>query len=148
MFIDKAVEFSNDQDLSQVAGTYSSASLALKTTGSIDEEYGGEAMEIIVQVTESFVGATATVDIRFVSAESAALGTPTTQGSSGAVAVANLTAGTKYRFPLVLNTAHSGATHIGVNFVIATATTTAGTVTAWIQRVGEDQNAPAVADGL
>lgn len=140
MIMDKLVMF-HDDTAPTTAGSYVGDSVALRETAKISEEYAGEPVEVVVQVTKTFTsGGAGTLDLRFTSGNSAALASPVTQGSTGALALATLVAGTKYRFPLALNIADADASHIGVIAVVATATMTAGTISAWIQRAGEDQH--------
>ena len=118
------------QDLSQAAGTYNSESIVdLGTARDIGE---GEPLYIVFTVTEAFVGATATVAMNCVVSAAAALTTPTTVGSVSATAVASLTLGAQFVVRINPLVASLGLRYLGVIYTIATATTTAGTMTAHV----------------
>jgi hypothetical protein len=118
------------QDLSQVVGTYNSESIVdLGTARDIGE---GEPLYIVFTVTEAFVGATATVAMNCVVSAAAALTTPTTVGSIPATAVASLTLGAQFVVRINPLVASLGLRYLGVIYSIATATTTAGTMTAHV----------------
>jgi hypothetical protein len=118
------------QDLSQAAGTYNSESIVdLGTARDIGE---GEPLYIVFTVTEAFVGATATVAINCVVSAAAALTTPTSVGSIAATAVASLTLGAQFVVRINPLVASLGLRYLGVIYTIATATTTAGTMTAHV----------------
>ena len=118
------------QDLSQVVGTYNSESIVdLGTARDIGE---GESLYIVFTVTEAFVGATATVAMNCVVSAAAALTTPTTVGSVSATAVASLTLGAQFVVRINPLVASLGLRYLGVIYTIATATTTAGTMTAHV----------------
>lgn len=118
------------QDLSQVVGTYNSESIVdLGTARDIGE---GEPLYIVFTVTEAFVGATATVAMNCVVSAAAALTTPTSVGSIAATAVASLTLGAQFVVRINPLVASLGLRYLGVIYSIATATTTAGTMTAHV----------------
>ena len=118
------------QDLSQVVGTYNSESIVdLGTARDIGE---GEPLYIVFTVTEAFVGATATVAMNCVVSAAAALSTPTSVGSIAATAVASLTLGAQFVVRINPLVASLGLRYLGVIYTIATATTTAGTMTAHV----------------
>ena len=118
------------QDLSQVVGTYNSESIVdLGTARDIGE---GEPLYIVFTVTEAFVGAGATVAINCVVSAATALTTPTTVGSIAATAVGSLTLGTQFVVRINPLVASLGLRYLGVIYTIATATTTAGTMTAHV----------------
>ena len=118
------------QDLSQVVGTYNSESIVdLGTARDIGE---GEPLYIVFTVTEAFVGATATVAMNCVVSAAAALTTPTSVGSIAATAVASLTLGAQFVVRINPLVASLGLRYLGVIYTIATATTTAGTMTAHV----------------
>ncbi len=141
--IDHDLLLCDDQDLSQAAGTYvGTNTLKLAEVGRMGAERRGEPMEILIQVTEAFAsGGAATVDIQLATGNTNALGSPQVQLATGALALTELTLGRKFRFPLVMPQDDADATHVGVQFVIATATTTFGRCSAWIQPAGSDQDA-------
>ena len=118
------------QDLSQVVGTYNSESIVdLGTARDIGE---GEPLYIVFTVTEAFAGATATVAMNCVVSAAAALSTPTSVGSIAATAVGSLTLGTQFVVRINPLVASLGLRYLGVIYTIATATTTAGTMTAHV----------------
>ena len=118
------------QDLSQVVGTYNSESIVdLGTARDIGE---GEPLYIVFTVTEAFAGATATVAMNCVVSAAAALSTPTSVGSIAATAVASLTLGAQFVVRINPLVASLGLRYLGVIYTIATATTTAGTMTAHV----------------
>ena len=124
------------QDLSQVVGTYNSESIVdLGTARDIGE---GEPLYIVFTVTEAFVGATATVAMNCVVSAAAALTTPTTVGSVSATAVASLTLGAQFVVRINPLVASLGLRYLGVIYTIATATTTAGTMTAHVDTNFQD----------
>ena len=142
MILDNYTLMSDDQDLSQVAGTYYSDVLNLKGdagyTTSVDAPNGvtsdlgkGTPVELLVQVTEDFVsGGAATLTVSLEKDTVEAFSSAETVVSSTTFALADLTAGT-YLLP-----AHVpydvDQQWVRIKYVIATATTTAGTVTAGI----------------
>lgn len=124
------------QDLSQVVGTYNSESIVdLGTARDIGE---GEPLYIVFTVTEAFVGAGATVAINCVVSAATALTTPTTVGSIAATAVASLTLGTQFVVRINPLVASLGLRYLGVIYTIATATTTAGAMTAYVVKDFQD----------
>ncbi len=134
--IDKLLQFTEDEAVT-TAATRVSDSVALRETGKLGEEFAGEPMEVVVQITEVFDAGGTSVDFRFVSSNAANLGSPVTQHSTGAVVDPAL--GAKYRFPLSLPVADADATHIGI-VSVSLGTYTTGKYSAWIQRAGEDQH--------
>lgn len=139
MMIDKETLLSDSQDLAQVAGTYvSTNSIDLGAAGTVPGGFqarGGPGHDIgrspkakiLVQVDESFVGATATVKVDLITSASANLGTPTILESTQAIPVATLIAGYQFRLALPVGVTQR---YLGVQYTIATATTTAGKCTA------------------
>jgi hypothetical protein len=124
------------QDLSQVAAAYNSESIVdLGTARDIGE---GEPLYIVFTVTEAFVGAGATVAINCVVSAATALTTPTTVGSIAATAVASLTLGTQFVVRINPLVASLGLRYLGVIYTIATATTTAGAMTAYVVKDFQD----------
>ena len=124
------------QDLSQVVGTYNSESIVdLGTARDIGE---GEPLYIVFTVTEAFVGATATVAMNCVVSAAAALTTPTTVGSVSATAVASLTLGAQFVVRINPLVASLGLRYLGVIYTIATATTTAGAMSAYVVKDFQD----------
>ena len=131
MYIDAQNLLSDDQDLSQVAGTYySTNSLDLNV---VPRAVGpGEIVKVLFQVTETFVGATSTTTVALI--ESSDEGPPSADigvlYTTGLIPVATLVAGFQVVFPIPYATI--AERFLSMRFIIATADTTAGTVTAGI----------------
>ena len=98
----------------------------------------GEPLYIVFTVTEAFVGAGATVAINCVVSAATALTTPTTVGSIAATAVASLTLGTQFVVRINPLVASLGLRYLGVIYTIATATTTAGKMSAYVVKDFQD----------
>jgi len=128
------------QDLSQTAAAYNSENIV--DTGNatnIARDMGeGEPLYIVFTVTEAFVGASATVAINCVVSAATALTTPTTVGSVAATGVASLTLGTQFVVRINPLVASLGLRYLGVIYTIATATTTAGAMTAYVVKDFQD----------
>lgn len=128
------------QDLSQVAATYNSENIV--DTGNatnIARDMGeGEPLYIVFTVTEAFVGVGATVAINCVVSAATALTGSTTVGSVAATAVASLTLGTQFVVRIDPLVASLGLRYLGVIYTIATATTTAGAMTAYVVKDFQD----------
>lgn len=139
MYLDKQTLLSDDQDLSQAAGTYvSTNTIDLGTAGTIPHLGGTPLMDIgrgnepdlLCQITETFTsGGAATLTVQLIQSANADLSSPTILQTTPALALATLVAG--YQFRLRIPPGIS-ARYLGVQYVIGTATTTAGTVTAGI----------------
>ena len=129
------------QDLSQVAAAYNSENIV--DTGNatnIARDMGeGEPLYIVFTVTEAFTsGGAATVAINCVVSAATALTTPTTVGSIAATAVASLTLGTQFVVRINPLVASLGLRYLGVIYTIATATTTAGAMSAYVVKDFQD----------
>ena len=128
------------QDLSQVAAAYNSENIV--DTGNatnIARDMGeGEPLYIVFTVTEAFVGVGATVAINCVVSAATALTTPTTVGSIAATAVGSLTLGTQFVVRINPLVASLGLRYLGVIYTIATATTTAGAMSAYVVKDFQD----------
>ena len=101
-------------------------------TGAIERDIGqGQTVYLSLLVTTAFVGATSTTDFQLRSDAGAAVHatTSTFHASTGAIAVANLTAGKRFilTLPIVGNVYER---YLGLIVVGAVATTTAGAITA------------------
>ena len=143
MMIDAATLLSDNQNLAQVAGTYASTntydlwggSASVPTIpglgGSVIHDIGrAEEPDLIVQVTTAFVGATATVQAQLFMADSADLATnPVKLQETDLIPVATLVAGYQFRLQIPVGVSKR---YLGLKYVIGTATTTAGNVTAGI----------------
>lgn len=137
MQLDAQCLFSDLQDIGQVAGTYlctNSYDLGVAEADALGntilKDLGrGNAPELFVMINEAVTsGGAATVDFQLIQADNEAM-TSNLQvlQSTGAIAVATLVSGYQPRLSLP-----AGITkrYLGIQYVIATATTTAGTVTA------------------
>ena len=128
------------QDLSQVVGNYISENIV--DTGNatnIARDMGeGEDLYIVFTVTEAFVGVGATVAINCVVSAATALTTPTTVGSVAATGVASLTLGAQFVVRINPLVASLGLRYLGVIYTIATATTTAGAMSAYVVKDFQD----------
>lgn len=117
------------QDLSQVAADYNSENVIdLSLARDIGE---GQQLYAVFTVTEAFTsGGAATLAINVVVSAAAALTTPTSVGTVSAKAMAALTIGAQFVVPLAPLVGSLGLRYLGAIYTIATATTTAGTMTA------------------
>lgn len=155
MQLDANTEMSNNQNLAQVAATYLSDKsvdlLPLGSTGTTTDFLGGalatpsdpgktQLMKLLAMVTTAFTSAgAATLQVNLVSADDAALTSNVTVLASTAVlAKTVLVAGYKF---LISGRLPPGITqrYIGLQYVIGTATTTAGNV--WAGLVLDEETA-------
>jgi len=130
MMLDKNLLVSDDQDLSQVAATYlSDKSIDL---GSVANFGKGEPVRIMVRLTETVTSAgAATLQIKLIEASDEALSADVVVlKETIALAKAILVAGYEVVFELPVGVL--GNKFIGLQYIIATATTTAGTATAGV----------------
>lgn len=148
MIIDKQLLLSDGQDLSQTAGTYvSTNTIDLATAGTVPAAFQavgsfpadlGRSMrhlELVVQVDETFTsGGAATLQVQVITDNDAALGSPTVIQSSDTIALATLVAGYRFRVAVPPGLAER---YLGVQYVIGTATTTAGTCSAFLLMDGQ-----------
>lgn len=148
MMLDKQTTFSDQQDLAQAAGTYLSTNAydqgaaALDTLGNTITKDKGRIreLELLVQVTETFTsGGAGTLQVNLITDDAEALGSPTIIQSSPAIALATLKAGYQFRLALPAGLAER---YIGCQYVVGTATMTAGKVTAGL--INAKQTAPGV----
>lgn len=142
MMLDVETLFSDDQDLAQDAGTYDSTNAILQKTGGTIPGLGGTAKDdigdggqakVLCQITETFTSAgAATLAVSLVYADDAALDTNVvTVQSTGTIALASLVAGYEFAVGGTIPRGRIPAgKYLGLNYVIGTATTTAGKVTA------------------
>ena len=134
MIVDKLTEFGEDFDIAEAAGT-------LLFTNQIDlgaagRDIGaGQQVFLCIFITETVsTGSSPTVNFRLRSDDSAAIHASTSSAhfETGAIAAASLTAGTKLDFALP----HAGGVpyerYLGLQAVIATATTTTGKASAFL----------------
>lgn len=134
MIIDKLGEFGDDFDIAEAAGT-------LLFTNQIDlgvagrDPGAGQPVYLVIAITESVsTGSSPTIEFRLRSDDSATIHATTSSGhfTTGAIAAASLTAGTKLVFALP----HAGAVpyerYLGLQAIVAVATTTTGKASAFL----------------
>jgi len=140
--LDKELTFSDAQDIglaqSSVLSTYS---VDLGAVGTVPGLGGspladlmrGNRPRVVAQIIEAVVGTSSTITVEVVCAENAALTTNLrVLDTSLAIAEATLVAG--YQFHIDLTTKLTAAErYIGLRYTIGTATTTAGTIDAWLE---------------
>ena len=130
---DSLTLFGDASDIGQVAGTYLMANQV--DLGEAGRDPGnGEVVYLNIVVTEAVTSAgAATVEFRLRSDDTATIHDTTSTGhfSSGAMAYTILTLGKTFSFPIpVEGVAYER--YLGVQTLIAAATTTAGAVDAWL----------------
>lgn len=137
MYLEALTEFSAAQDISQTAGTYESTNVydTDNSDGNAADFAKGDPFCVLFTIVQAVAGAGATIEMRVVASTVATLdnGDEVTLGSTGPLSVNNgdLAAAKQYTVKCA-GVENLPATHryIGVNYVIAGATTTAGTVNA------------------
>ena len=131
--------FSEDQDISQVAGTYVSTN-SYDFTATPRAWGPGKIVPIVAQITAAVTSAgAATLQIQVIEDANAALDDgPVVIYTTPALAKAALIAGFTVIFPIPVETI--GARYLGLQYVVGTATTTAGTISAWIADVVQTSN--------
>jgi len=144
--LDQLLLFNDDQDLAQNIGTIiSTNTFVLDEAVSVLRERRGAPMEIVVLDTTAFTSANgngATLNVQLATGDSAALGNPVVQASTGVMVHARYSpVGTKFRFPIVHPMLDANSSHIGIQFVIAAQNMSTGKCSAWIQAAGTDQDA-------
>ncbi len=135
MLLDKLTTFSDQQTIAAVASTIASTySVDVGAAGTDNmgntpiQDIGRTPVDLLVQVTETVTSAgAATVTFQLIHSDNADLSSPTILATTPAIALATLVAGYQARLGMA-----PGVTkrYIGVQYVIGTATTTAGKVTA------------------
>lgn len=164
MILDDFLKFSDAQDLSQGVGTYASTNeIDLHGTGLLPVLASGQgardmgigdrpSLKILVQVIEAFVSAGGgTLQVHFQGAEddgAGAAGSYTTWWSSPIYAIADLVAGARLMdidFPRP-PAGEPFPRFVRLLYQIATATTTAGTASAFVVIDRHDQ--PQIQDGI
>ena len=130
MILDSLTRVSNNEDLSQVAGSYYSTSVL--NTGTATYDIGaGEALAAIICVDEAFVGSGATVTFAVIDEADTTLDSGSIViAQTAALAITRLTLGKIIVIPIPVGLVTQQ--YLGLKYTIATATTTAGTVTAFI----------------
>ena len=138
MFIDAQMHL-HDKTVVTTAAQYKGDSIALETLASLQKEGSGEPMECLIQITTVFAGGTSAV-FELITATEASLATDEPQASTGVIVTAQLTLGKKFRLPLNINVDDSSALYFGLMCTGVGTHTGGSAFSAWIQRVGEDQN--------
>jgi hypothetical protein len=134
MYQDYEMEFSSAQDLSQTAATYASTHIVDIGSGNTAKNVGsGSPITIVVTVTEAFAsGGAATLTIKPFINDTANNTTPEVLVSSPLLEMADLPLGAEYTYtlPALSEQYKAGMRYLGIDYTIATATTTAGAVDA------------------
>lgn len=134
MIIDKLLEFCDDFDLDQEAGTYLATNqIDLGSAPTLQNIGNGQPLYLVCVVTEAFTdgGDSATLTIRLCSDDSASIhaSTSTVHIASDAKLKAALPLGAKFVYPLPSGNYER---YLGVNFDVATAGFDTGWVTAFL----------------
>jgi len=134
MILDSLLRLSDGQDLSQAAGSYYSASVLNTATANYDIG-AGEALAAIICVDEAFTsGGSATVVFAVIDEADTTLDSDSIViVETAAIAIASLTLGKIIIIPIPVGLVTQQ--YLGLKYTIGTATTTAGTVTAFIAPV-------------
>lgn len=131
MIMDSLLEFADGQDISQVAGTYLSTNVIdLQEARDIGN---GQPLYLVIQIDAAVVGTSSTVNFRLRSDSVAAIHatTSTAHLETGAIAEAVLVAGKQFIFALPLE-GNAYERYIGIQAIVAVATTSAGTYSAFL----------------
>lgn len=129
--MDRLATFGENVDLSQTTGTYVLTNQIDLQAAAIDVG-NGKPLYLNIVVDEAFsTGSSPTIEFQLVSDDNAALSSPTIHLSSGAIAAANLTLNKRLSFAIPAS-GLAFERYLGVRALIAVATTTTGTVTAWL----------------
>jgi len=130
MYVDNNLLFSDSQDLAQVAGSYYSTNVL--NLGSATDIGVGRACSLVIVVDEAFTsGGSATVKFEVIDEADTTLdGRSVVIASTRAIAIATLSAGKVITLPIPAGVITQQ--YVGVKYTIGTATTTAGTVSAFL----------------
>jgi hypothetical protein len=142
MLMDVENLLSDSQNLAQAAGTYASTNSidtgvagtpadGFQARGSPPHDFGRTRRgRLLVQVDQTFASlGSATLKVDVIMSDNADLSSPTILESTPAIALATLAAGYQFRLGLPVGITKR---YFGVQYTVATATMTAGTVTAGI----------------
>tara|TARA_R110000765_G_scaffold200964_1_gene306403 strand:- start:2808 stop:3254 length:447 start_codon:yes stop_codon:yes gene_type:complete len=133
MIMDSLLEFADGADISQAAGTYLSTNVVdLQSARDIGN---GQPLYLVIQIDAAVTsGGSATVQFRLRSDSVAAVHATTSTGhtDSGAIAVASLVVGYQIIMPLPPEGSVLYERYLGVQAIVAAATTTAGTYSAFL----------------
>ncbi|PHS70689.1 MAG: hypothetical protein COB23_03175 [Methylophaga sp.] len=138
MILDTLTMFSDDQDLAKAAGSYYSDVLSLKATGyttskdapnGVGSDLGkGRAVPLMCQVTEAFTsGGAATVQVALQTSTDEAFSSPVDLMTGKQFSLAELVQGLHL---LPEHVPYGSLNYLRIKYIIGTATTTAGKVTA------------------
>jgi hypothetical protein len=126
MYLDRQNLFSSSQAIT----TGSTASTDIIDLGSSRDIGAGEPLEVIVAIDATFTsGGAGTLDVKLQTDTAVGFGTAVTLASTGATALASLTAGAaiaRWKVPRGVQR------YLRLQYVVATADMTAGTITAGI----------------
>tara|TARA_R110000822_G_scaffold75151_10_gene180807 strand:+ start:3782 stop:4219 length:438 start_codon:yes stop_codon:yes gene_type:complete len=130
MIMDKLGEFADGGDISAVASTVLSDNVI--DIGNSRDIGQGQPIYLVIQIDVAVSGTSSTINFRLRSDSTAAIHatTSTAHIETGAIPEATLVAGYTTVIPLPMGTAYEQ--FIGVQAVIGTATTTAGTYSAFL----------------
>lgn len=137
MILDEKLEFADNLSVAAAAGSALVGDVINLDVAS--RRLTPEMLFLVIQVTEAFVGATATVQFKLMSDDAAAINTTTgtLHVQTGAIPIAQLTVG-KYiaiRLPSGLPPYEQ---YLGIVVTTATATTTAGKINAFLANDVQD----------
>lgn len=134
MIVDKLTEFGEDFSLASTAGTLLFTNQI--DLGAANQDIGnGQQEYLVIVITESVsTGSSPTINFRLRSDDSAAIHASTSSAhfETGAIPAANLTAGTRLVFALPLAGAVPYERFLGLQAVVAVATTTTGRASAFL----------------
>lgn len=133
MWLDERTEFCDDEDVSASAGT-AVAGDVLDLGTAVVNVGRGEPIYLVIGITEAFASAgSATVNIKFSSDSTADLATsPTDHWETGALAFDAATLALGEKFIVALPQGQTYERYCGIRVVTATATTTAGSINAFL----------------
>jgi len=132
MIMDSLLEFADGQDISQVAATYLSTNVV--DLGSARDIGNGQPLYLVIQIDTAVVGSSSTIQFRLRSDSTASIHATTSTGhyDSGAIAEADLIIGYQLIIPLPPEGSNAYEQFLGVQAIVGTATTTAGTYSAFL----------------
>ncbi|MBT7453087.1 MAG: hypothetical protein HN796_04310 [Gemmatimonadetes bacterium] len=131
MIMDSLLEFADGEDLSQTTGTYLATNqIDLQEARDIGN---GKTLYLVIQIDVAVEGTSSTVNFRLRSDSTAATHatTSTAHIETGAIAEATLVAGYQAIIPLPLE-GNAYERYLGLQAIVGTATTTAGTYSAFL----------------
>jgi len=138
MYLDAQTMFSDDQDISQIAGTYISTNVVDLSAAGLD---AGEPIHVWIQMTETLASAgAATLSIGVYTDSDEAFGTEVLLVGSATLALATCVAGYQCAINCLPRNTDQ---YVRLKYTIGTATTTAGTISAGLivdNQAGEHVN--------